>query len=350
MKNFKQKIETVNALRKVYNKALIKLLFLYIIRKPIIVNVNPIGINIRINDRATSVMLARAIYKLIKSGKTQQVLTVQHNKLCLKLGNNLGSECFSIDSLGKNLKEVLILYSTIQLIINTKILSVNNETFLVKTADGILWYVRRRSLDDISAPLLPLISEPYEYRWFEKIVKENSIFVDVGAFLGGYTIRAAKKGAKVIAFEASKSNYLILEKNIMINNLRDKVTIFNLAIGSTKEKKPLFCDNLFYATFSLMPGLKIVEEVDVLPLDEVIMNTSEKKITLLKIDVEGVEVDVLKGASQTLKYTKYVMIEVNKRNMKEVYSIMKLHGFKVLDINPRGEILNIFFGKCDGAF
>jgi FkbM family methyltransferase len=307
IKDIKSKIETINALRTIYGFfSLIKLLLFCIMRKPTIIKVNPIGINMKLVNWAASVMLARTLYNFVKFKRLEcnRYITVEHGKLCLRLDEEL--ECFDVVSLSNNLKEVLSLYST-------NIVSVDNKTILVKK-DDIYWYIRRRSLDDISAPLLPLISEPYEYsKWFKKIVKEDSNFVDVGAFLGGYAIRAAKRGAKVLAFEPSQSNYLILERNISFNDLKNKITTKKLAIGSTREKRPLYSDGLFNATFSLTPSLKIIEYVEVTPLDEVMNNNENKlegEIDLLKIDVEGAEVDVLKGASKTLKRTRYVMVEV----------------------------------------
>jgi len=211
-------------------------------RKPVYVKISPIDLNIRFANCGTLVMLSRALYKFVKLGKNQynKYMVIVHDKLCFRIGNNEGLECFNVKSLGENLREVLSLYSTILLIIYTNVLSVDKETLLIKTGDGIYWHIRRRSLDDISAPLLPFISEPYEYHeWLEKIVKENAVFVDVGAFLGGYAIRAAKKGAKVLAFEPSKSNYQLLERNIQINNLGNKITAFKIAVGSARGKKTI---------------------------------------------------------------------------------------------------------------
>ena len=174
IEDIKSKIVTINALRTIYSP-LIKLLLFYITRESTIVKVKPMKVNMKLVNRAASVMLARALYKLIKFRKLEYAKTVQHSKLCLRLDEEL--ECFDLASLGNDLKEVLSLYSTILLIIYTNILFVDKETLLIKTGDGIYWHIRRRSLDDISAPLLPFISEPYEYHeWFEKIVKENAFF------------------------------------------------------------------------------------------------------------------------------------------------------------------------------
>jgi FkbM family methyltransferase len=348
MMSIKQKIETFNALRTAYGlNFLVKLPALCIMRKPVYVKINPINLNIRFANCETLLMLSRAFYKFVKLGKNQysKYMVIVHDKLCLRIGNSEELECFNVKSLGENLREVLSLYSTILLIIYTNVLSVDKETLLIKTGDEIYWHIRRRSLDDVSAPLLPFISEPYEYHeWFEKIVKENTVFVDVGAFLGGYAIRAAKKGAKVLAFEPSKSNYQLLERNIQINNLGNKITAFKIAVGSAREKRPLYSDGLFYATLSLIPNTMVEEYIDVYPLDEMI--ASELNIDLLKIDVEGAEIEVLKGADEVLKRTKYVMVEVQPENKKEVYLLMKQHGFEVLDINIRGKILNILFHRA----
>jgi len=162
IEDIKSKIVTINALRIIYSP-LIKFLLFYITRKHIIVKVKPIKVNMKLANCVASVMLAMALYKLIKFRKLEynKYVTVQNSKLCLRLDEEL--ECFDLNSLGNDLKEVLSLYSTILLIIYTNMLSVDKETLLIKTGDGIYWHIRRRSLDDVSAPLLPFISESYEY-------------------------------------------------------------------------------------------------------------------------------------------------------------------------------------------
>ena len=147
----------------------------------------------------------------------------------------------------------------------------------------------------------------------------------------------------MLAFEPSKSNYQLLERNIQTNNLRNKIMAFKIAVGSARGRRPLYSDGLFYATLSLVPNTMVEEYVDVYPLDEMI--ASELNIDLLKIDVEGAEVEVLKGADKVLKRTKYVMVEVQPENKKEVCLLMNRYGFKVLDINIRGKILNILFHR-----
>jgi FkbM family methyltransferase len=74
-------------------------------------------------------------------------------------------------------------------------------------------------------------------------MKENEIFVDVGANVGSYTLSAAKeyedKGVKIIAVEAHPDNYRALCRNIQINNFRNVKTI-NKAVTDHKGNITLY--------------------------------------------------------------------------------------------------------------
>ena len=74
--------------------------------------------------------------------------------------------------------------------------------------------------------------EPNTIAWIEKYINKNDIFYDIGANAGTFTILAAyKKQAQVIAFEPESQNYAILNKNIFLNNLDNKIIAYNLAIN-----------------------------------------------------------------------------------------------------------------------
>ena len=71
-------------------------------------------------------------------------------------------------------------------------------------------------------------------KFLRKLLNPGDIFIDVGAFIGFYTIYAAKLGAKVVAFEPHPSSFEILLYNITLNNLADRITAINKAVGSYK--------------------------------------------------------------------------------------------------------------------
>lgn len=65
--------------------------------------------------------------------------------------------------------------------------------------DGIVWFIRRYHYQDILAgPLLPYGGESHEFRYIVEILRRQShkpVFVDVGAYVGGYSVRVCKLGA-----------------------------------------------------------------------------------------------------------------------------------------------------------
>ncbi len=191
-------------------------------------------------------------------------------------------------------------------------------------------------------PLLPYTSEPYEYNsWFKRIIGKGSVFVDVGAFLGGYTLRAVAAGALVIALEPEQENFSILLRNISENDLQSDVVPLRIGAFSKLGKMPLYVQDNFYATYSLLTSAKVKEFIDVKPLDEIEEIISQRSIDLLKIDVEGVETEVIKGAIETLRKTKYVMVETS--HMHHLESLLKPLGFKKYDMEKHGTYYNVLF-------
>jgi hypothetical protein len=67
--------------------------------------------------------------------------------------------------------------------------------------------------------------------------------------------------------------------------------------------------------------------VDAIPLDEVLNCTNRLEIKLIKLDVEGAEYEVLKGSIETLKHTKFVILELSRRT-EACLRLLQAYGFK----------------------
>lgn len=154
------------------------------------------------------------------------------------------------------------------------------------------------------------------------LLKEISspIIFDIGANIGTFTTWMAKafpKG-KVYSFEPQREVFQILCGNAAINNLYN-VYAHNIGLGSNNcfiefNEADYFkpCD---FGTFTLNTN-KYVERnknsisVQIMTLDSFVETFKVKKIDLLKIDVEGMDVEVLIGASKTIKkYYPIIFIE-----------------------------------------
>jgi FkbM family methyltransferase len=174
--------------------------------------------------------------------------------------------------------------------------------------------------------------------------------IDVGAHIGFYTVQCARlvgKTGTVIAIEPDPRNFTLLMRNIRLNRLSNVIAL-NLALGAING----------FVSFSLCqdPGSSQVSDsgriqVKVRRLDDVLMELKIKKIDWIKIDVEGYEMEVLKGAINTLKHNRKLrlIIEVHSG---DVLSFMQQLGFSEskLSYNIFGLFGNYFFRRKDGQY
>jgi FkbM family methyltransferase len=71
--------------------------------------------------------------------------------------------------------------------------------------------------------------EAHEYnQWFLNSIRRGQLIVDLGAYVGGYSVRASKLGAEVISIEPDKKNFSILRRNIELNKC-STIHVINLA-------------------------------------------------------------------------------------------------------------------------
>ncbi|MBY0538587.1 FkbM family methyltransferase [Patescibacteria group bacterium] len=131
----------------------------------------------------------------------------------------------------------------------------------------------------------------------------QDVFVDIGANRGLYSIIAPTRYsyAEVIAFEPNPEVVHILRENISLNNLTQKITVHDYALGSNTSTVSFTCDPLHKG------GGRIVDiqsdnilQVPVRVFDDVVSIDKASKISFIKIDTEGFELEVLAGMSRTL--------------------------------------------------
>jgi hypothetical protein len=119
--------------------------------------------------------------------------------------------------------------------IENQILSrlIQERPVIIEFYDDSKFYVNHL-LDYLHAGLY---NEPKTFNFIMKQIKNCKVFVDVGANIGGYSIRAAKY-CKVYAIEPLPRNYKILKINEKLNNV--KINSFNMAAGKERGKIKLY--------------------------------------------------------------------------------------------------------------
>lgn len=146
--------------------------------------------------------------------------------------------------------------------------------------------------------------------------------MDVGAYIGKYTVFACKEAEKVIAIEPIPINFVVLRQNVRLNCCERKVFLINKAIDAVRRKVikhiPLKGGKPGLETASIIqkdsePGLKI--KVLAEPLDDIVQSLGLSSIDFLKIDIEGYVGKALPGMAWSLRNSKYVMIELLRRDL-----------------------------------
>jgi len=195
---------------------------------------------------------------------------------------------------------------------------IQERPIVIEFYDNSKFYVNHL-LDYLHAGLY---NEPKTFNFFKEQIKNCKVFVDVGANIGGYSVRAAKY-CKVYAIEPLPRNYKILKINEKLNNV--KINSFNIAAGNKNGKIKLYYEPGAYGSPSVKSKQNYFIEVEMKPLDEII---NEESIDLIKIDVEGAEDLVLEGTRNCLKRTKMVIIEKSE-SFPKAYRILKEESFKL---------------------
>ena len=170
--------------------------------------------------------------------------------------------------------------------------------------------------------------------------KQGDIVVDIGANIGRYTIIGSKRvgtQGKVVAIEAHPGNFEMLNRNIKLNQLTNVIPL-NYAAYSKETKIRLYVPDeesgyTIYHTLMERTGKKFVE-VNANTLDYLLQlnQIKQEQVKWIKIDVEGAELDVLKGSTNVLSKSKDIalLIEVHgPANYRPVVEFLSLYDFKI---------------------
>jgi FkbM family methyltransferase len=172
--------------------------------------------------------------------------------------------------------------------------------------------------------------EPAETAVVKRLVGERDLVIDVGANLGWYTIvfsRAVGTHGGVIAFEPHPRNYELLAANVHLNRVEDRVTTYQLALMESEGSVPfeLAASNFGDHRIRFSDGSRSnaserygesgrsVITVRTTTLDSVLQQDARyqkaREIKLLKVDCQGSEVAVLRGAQKALANTQNLVAE-----------------------------------------
>jgi FkbM family methyltransferase len=155
--------------------------------------------------------------------------------------------------------------------------------------------------------------------------------VDVGANIGVYTMLAAKKGGssgKVISLEPIPQMFQQLSEGVRLNGYTN-VLVYNVAAWEQNRQLKMFCSepqNLGSYGVDINEEKKSGINVQAVRIDDLMNQLGILRVDLIKIDVEGAELPVLKGAMQTLcRHRPILVLEIDP-------TLMSRYDHKIEDI------------------
>jgi len=163
---------------------------------------------------------------------------------------------------------------------------------------------------------------------------KDPVFIDVGAYLGAYTLAFSKISKLVVAVEPSPINYFVLRKNLSINKVKNCIPV-KCALSNY--------DGLSYLYISKFSDLHSLHKdmldaaIDIIPVQTRTLDTLAlrelklNKIDLIKVDVEGAEMEVLEGMKEIIKkYGPTLIIEVFQKNLEKIEEILNKHNYNII--------------------
>lgn len=192
------------------------------------------------------------------------------------------------------------------------------------------------------------VQETEELRLVAGELATADLLVDCGANAGLFTCLAAAHGVPAIAIEPYPPNLAILFRNVEENRFAVPVEIYPVALGAAAGIAPLFGRGQGASLVAGWGGLPSHDshKVPVLPLDAVLGRRFDGRRIILKVDVEGGERDLLRGASHLLDQRPRVLMELSlSRNhpegqhpaFLEVLDLFWQRGYRIADALAPGK-------------
>jgi FkbM family methyltransferase len=278
-------------------------------------------------------------------------------------------------------KNKLILVRFLSLITQKILQSFGKQTSsLIATRKGINWELNLNEAIDFNIYL----TSQYEIELARKMnehILPGSIIIDIGANIGGHTLPLSKivdAHGHVYAIEPTDFAFAKLQKNLALNPLlNSRVTPIKVFLNDGSSNRP----ERVSASWSIDQKINIkernqldmgfgksIENANTMSLDQLVHELNLERLDAIKIDVDGYEVEVLRGAKHTIeKFSPLIFIEFSpihyealSTTFQEQVEILVNHGYTFEDVLgnelpnsanelinyiPRGTLINVFAYK-----
>ena len=188
-------------------------------------------------------------------------------------------------------------------------------------------------------------AETAEHRFWKQLNLKGLTVYDVGAFQGLLTLYFARRAKTVICYEPNSSNYNRLLENVRLNGL-DNVVVRKMGAGAKVEDATLVYSKLMPGGGSLEPAIAdrighsgsdtVRQPVHITTLDQDIQEAALPTPDFMKIDIEGFEIEALRGAYHTLtSHSPALFLEMHgdtinekRRKVREIVDFLEQAGYR----------------------
>ena len=218
--------------------------------------------------------------------------------------------------------------------LNQKLESISHKLSLkndITICQNVRFYVPNYPSDYIQREIVEK-NKFYEeeiLKYLDSFIPDNSIIFDIGANIGNHSLYwATKRNAqKIYAFEPIAETFETLNKNIEINSMQNIISTFNIGLSDKKTNAEINCynyDNIGGTSLKQAEVGTMGIKLDA--LDNLHLNP--ERIDFMKIDVEGHEIKMLKGATEIIKkYQPKIFIESAGTNYNKVKEMFEALGY-----------------------
>lgn len=189
-----------------------------------------------------------------------------------------------------------------------------------------------------------------EMKIYNHFISKDDIVVEIGSHIGAFTVPLSKIAKAVYTFEPQRTVYQVLNSNLILNQCHN-VYSYMMAVG--KENEISYFKEVDYEAGTTKQGFNsgaislqhIETRTDGYPCHKVRLDDflpNDTKIGFMKVDAEGMEIDVLEGASYLIKKNKPILYLESNLGAMDIINKVKSMGYRVFEHKPLGWSPNNF--------
>ncbi len=243
--------------------------------------------------------------------------------------NRLISKINTAIKILKNYQNKISLFKRVIFKINKN----KNIFFMVNMKNKTSWIVRTNSRD------FNVINDIFVFKiydkYFKKITNCNNI-IDIGSNVGAFSVLCGLKypNAKIYCYEPMKQSSEICRTNSLINNLIDRIFVYDLGVAGKPGMRKLTLYNGEHEKNSLYniwnDKKNNTQDIKVITLAEIIKNNNIHSCDLVKMDCEGAEFEIMESLTkETLSKIRCFIIEYHFGDSDSMIKKLKDNGFNV---------------------